>query len=123
MYTRGACYQKSIVLPDIHQRWQALLVGPGRPASHDCSVYLVCQLDRHLPLGCVRVLNDSFDETVNDDADGIEATGGRIEFKANVRQILTEGTGQDVRAVGVKLQDGRVYRGKVSTLAGVYGFA
>jgi hypothetical protein len=31
-------------------------------------------------------------------------------YKANVKEIVTEGSGEDVRAVGVKLADGRVFR-------------
>ncbi len=43
---------------------------------------------------------------------GIEDHGGRIVYKANVKEILTEGEGEGQRAVGVRLSDGRVYRGK-----------
>lgn len=46
-------------------------------------------------------------------AEGIEAAGGRIEYKANAQRIVTEGQGDSQRAVGVQLNDGRVYRGKV----------
>ncbi|KAK9809036.1 hypothetical protein WJX72_008256 [[Myrmecia] bisecta] len=45
-------------------------------------------------------------------ADGLQERGSFIEYKANVKQILTEGEGKDTRAVGVRLADGRVYRGK-----------
>lgn len=45
-------------------------------------------------------------------AEGIEDLGGRIEYKANVKEIVLEGEGADRRAVGVRLADGRVYRGK-----------
>eukprot|EP00891_Asterochloris_glomerata_P002476 jgi/Astpho2/2476/Aster-04200 len=45
-------------------------------------------------------------------AEGIEAAGGRIEYKANAQRIVTEGQGDSQRAVGVQLNDGRVYRGK-----------
>ncbi len=31
-------------------------------------------------------------------------------YKANVKRILTEKHGEDVKAVGVELADGRVYR-------------
>ena len=47
-------------------------------------------------------------------ADGLQEHGSSIQYKANVRRIVTEGEGEDARAVGVQLQDGRVYRGKVS---------
>jgi prolycopene isomerase len=41
---------------------------------------------------------------------GLQEHGGAIEYKANVREILTEGEGADMRATGVRLADGRVYR-------------
>jgi prolycopene isomerase len=53
---------------------------------------------------------------------GIEERGGRVIYKANVKEIITEeapstsGSGGDApqrRATGVRLADGRVYRGKV----------
>ncbi len=43
-------------------------------------------------------------------AEGIVEHGGRIEYKANVKQILLEGEGENARATGVRLADGRVYR-------------
>lgn len=42
--------------------------------------------------------------------EGLVEQGGRIEYKANVREILVEGEGEEARAVGVRLADGRVYR-------------
>jgi len=45
-------------------------------------------------------------------ADGITERGGRIEFKANVKEIITEGEGESMRAVGVRLVDGREYRAR-----------
>mgnify|MGYP001107703268 CR=1 FL=1 len=42
--------------------------------------------------------------------EGLLKLGGRIEYKANARQILLEGSGKDAKAVGVRLSDGRVYR-------------
>lgn len=43
--------------------------------------------------------------------EGLVERGGRIEYKANVRKILTEaGPDGQERAVGVQLADGRVYR-------------
>lgn len=44
--------------------------------------------------------------------------GGTIVYKANVKQILTEGEGENMKAVGVRLADGRVFRGKVRARAG-----
>lgn len=41
---------------------------------------------------------------------GLQEHGGAIEYKANVREILTEGDGPDMRATGVRLADGRVFR-------------
>lgn len=41
---------------------------------------------------------------------GLQERGGAIEYKANVREILTEGEGADMHATGVRLADGRVYR-------------
>ena len=43
-------------------------------------------------------------------AAGLQEHGSAIEYKANVREILTEGEGADTRATGVRLADGRVYR-------------
>ena len=43
-------------------------------------------------------------------AAGLQEHGGVIEYRANVKEILTEGTGDAVRAVGVRLNDGRVIR-------------
>ena len=43
-------------------------------------------------------------------ADGLTERGSFIEYKANVKQIITEGEGKDVRAMGVRLADGRVFR-------------
>ena len=40
----------------------------------------------------------------------MEAHGGAIEYKANVKQIVVEGEGPAARAVGVRLADGRVFR-------------
>ncbi|CAL8470057.1 g9599 [Coccomyxa elongata] len=45
-------------------------------------------------------------------AAGLQERGSHIEYKANVKQILTEGDGEAARAVGVKLADGRIFRGK-----------
>lgn len=33
-------------------------------------------------------------------------------YKANVKDIVTEGQGADMKATGVRLADGRVFRGK-----------
>lgn len=43
-------------------------------------------------------------------AEGLIEKGSRIEYKANVTRIVTEGEGNSVRAVGVELADGRVFR-------------
>ncbi|EIE25844.1 carotenoid isomerase [Coccomyxa subellipsoidea C-169] len=43
---------------------------------------------------------------------GLQERGSHIEYKANVKQILVEGEGESARAVGVRLADGRVFRGK-----------
>jgi hypothetical protein len=47
--------------------------------------------------------------------------GGHVVYKANVKQIVTEGSGEGLKAVGVKLADGRVFRGK--TVGAVLGAA
>ncbi|KAI3431833.1 hypothetical protein D9Q98_010586 [Chlorella vulgaris] len=44
--------------------------------------------------------------------DGIRERGSYVEYKANVKEIILEGSGDQARAVGVRLADGRVYRGK-----------
>lgn len=49
-------------------------------------------------------------------ADGIEEQGSSIMYKANVRKILTEGEGDKLKAVGVQLADGRIYRGQVGSV-------
>ena len=41
---------------------------------------------------------------------GLKEHGGVIEYRANVKEILTEGEGDAVRAVGVRLNNGRVIR-------------
>ena len=41
---------------------------------------------------------------------GLQEHGGVLEYSANVKEILTEGAGDAVRAVGVRLNDGRVIR-------------
>lgn len=46
-------------------------------------------------------------------ADGIEEQGSSIMYKANVRRILTEGEGDQLKAVGVQLLDGRTFKGQV----------
>ena len=46
-------------------------------------------------------------------ADGIEEQGSSIMYKANVRRILTEGKGDQLKAVGVQLLDGRIFKGQV----------
>ncbi len=49
---------------------------------------------------------------------GLKEHGGAIEYRANVKEILTEGSGDAVRAVGVRLTDGRIIRSSpVSNLA------
>ncbi|CAD7702747.1 unnamed protein product [Ostreobium quekettii] len=45
-------------------------------------------------------------------AAGLENYGGRIMYKANVKEIITEGSGEDMVAVGVRLVDGRELRAK-----------
>ena len=47
-------------------------------------------------------------------ADGIEEQGSSIMYKANVRRILTEGEGDQLKAVGVQLLDGRTFKGQVN---------
>lgn len=42
--------------------------------------------------------------------DGIRKHGGMVQYKANVKEIIVEGSGEDAKAVGVKLADGKVYR-------------
>ena len=49
-------------------------------------------------------------------ADGIQEQGSSIMYKANVRKILTEGDGDNLKAVGVQLADGRTYKGQVQTI-------
>jgi prolycopene isomerase len=44
-------------------------------------------------------------------AEGIRERGGAVEYKANVKEIVMNTTNN--RAVGVKLADGRFYKGKV----------
>lgn len=50
---------------------------------------------------------------------GITEHGGHLVYKANVKEIITEGadgadsSSSDLRATGVRLADGRVFRGKV----------
>jgi prolycopene isomerase len=57
-------------------------------------------------------------------AAGITERGGHVVYKANVKEIITEplpgheassssSSGSDVQATGVRLADGRVFRGKV----------
>ena len=41
-------------------------------------------------------------------ADGLEEQGSSIMYKANVRNILTKGEGDKLKAVGVQLADGRI---------------
>lgn len=41
-------------------------------------------------------------------------------YKANVRRILTEGEGDQLRAVGVQLLDGRTFKGQVQLLYVVF---
>lgn len=41
---------------------------------------------------------------------GIRQYGGLVQYKANVKEIVVEGSGEDAKAVAVKLADGRVYR-------------
>jgi len=48
-------------------------------------------------------------------ADGIEEQGSSIMYKANVRK-MTEGEGDKLKAVGVQLADGRIYRGQVDSV-------
>lgn len=43
-------------------------------------------------------------------AEGFVECGGELRYKANVVKIVTEGEGDEVRAVGVQLLDGEVLR-------------
>ncbi|KAL4439820.1 hypothetical protein ABPG75_002821 [Micractinium tetrahymenae] len=66
--------------------------------------------DRHYgginyPIGGVGAIPEAM-------AEGIQELGSYIEYKANVKEILVEGSGEEARAVGVRLADGRVFRGK-----------
>lgn len=66
--------------------------------------------DRHYgginyPIGGVGAIPEAM-------AEGIQELGSYIEYKANVKEILVEGSGEAARAVGVRLADGRVFRGK-----------
>lgn len=45
-------------------------------------------------------------------AAGIEDYGGTIMYKANVKEIITEGSGEGMKATGVRLADGRILRAK-----------
>ncbi|KAF5843654.1 carotenoid isomerase [Dunaliella salina] len=45
-------------------------------------------------------------------AEGLTERGSHVVYKANVKRILTEKQGNETKAVGVELADGRVYRGK-----------
>jgi len=66
--------------------------------------------DRHFnginyPVGGVGMMADALVE-------GITERGSHVIYKANVKEILTEGEGEHGRAVGVRMADGRVFRGK-----------
>jgi len=66
--------------------------------------------DRHYgginyPLGGVGRIPEALVE-------GITERGSHVVYKANVKEIVTEGEGDAVRATGVRLADGRLYRGK-----------
>ena len=50
-------------------------------------------------------------------ADGIEEQGSSIMYKANVRNILTEGDGDKLKAVGVQLADGSIFHGPQCPIA------
>lgn len=43
-------------------------------------------------------------------AAGLESFGGKLLYKANVKEIITEGSSDEKVAVGVRLADGRVFR-------------
>ncbi len=62
------------------------------------------------PIGGVGRIAESLEE-------GLQERGGFVEYKANVQEILMEpkdshSNGSPSKAVGVRLGDGRVYRGK-----------
>ncbi|KAL4423632.1 hypothetical protein ABPG77_009219 [Micractinium sp. CCAP 211/92] len=66
--------------------------------------------DRHYgginyPIGGVGAIPEAM-------AEGIQELGSYVEYKANVKEIIVEGSGEAARAVGVRLADGRVFRGK-----------
>ncbi|MEW5306762.1 MAG: hypothetical protein WDW36_009203 [Sanguina aurantia] len=66
--------------------------------------------DRHFgginyPVGGVGRLGE-------DMAQGISEHGGHVVYKANVKEILTTGEGSSMTATGVRLADGRVFKGK-----------
>ncbi|KAK9827277.1 hypothetical protein WJX81_007326 [Elliptochloris bilobata] len=45
-------------------------------------------------------------------AEGLRERGGHIEYRANVREVIVEGEGPAACATGVRLADGRVFRGR-----------
>ena len=49
-------------------------------------------------------------------ADGIKEQGSGIMYRANVREILTEGEGDKLKAVGVQLADDSVFHGQVDSV-------
>ena len=59
------------------------------------------------------ILSDTARKMSLYDTDGIEEQGSSIMYKANVRRILTEGEGDQLKAVGVQLLDGRSFKGQV----------
>ena len=66
------------------------------------------------PVPCIHTVNSC--ASCTGFADGIEEQGGSIMYKANVRNILTEGDGDKLKAVGVRLADGRIYPGQVDSV-------
>lgn len=88
------CYCWSTVLAD-----QTPLINAGM---------VFC--DRHYgginyPLGGVGRIPEAM-------AEGLREAGSYVVYKANVQKILTEGEGSSQTATGVRLADGRVFRGK-----------
>mmetsp|Transcript_7876 Transcript_7876/g.22496 ORF Transcript_7876/g.22496 Transcript_7876/m.22496 type:complete len:623 (+) Transcript_7876:195-2063(+) len=45
-------------------------------------------------------------------AEGVEDLGGRVVYRANVKEIVTEEEGGEQRAVGVRLANGKIIRGR-----------
>ena len=88
-----------------------------RPASIEAVCYYVSLPHVGARLVVSQSIAMAFDAICDVAADGIEEQGSSIMYKANVRRILTEGQGDQLKAVGVQLADGRTFKGQVHTPA------